>query len=87
MATYKRLDYTGLAYFWGKIKAAIAEKQDKLVSGTSIKTINGTSVLGNGDISVQPVLTAGTGIRITNNVISVAYTETANQYGTTVTIG
>ena len=28
------------------------EKQDRLVSGTNIKTINGTSVLGSGDIAV-----------------------------------
>ena len=30
----------------------ISKKQDKLVSGTDIKTINGESILGNGDISV-----------------------------------
>ena len=28
-------------------------KQDKLVSGSTIKTINGTSILGSGDISVE----------------------------------
>ena len=30
------------------------EKQDKLVSGTNIKTVNGTSLLGNGNLSVFP---------------------------------
>jgi glycerophosphoryl diester phosphodiesterase len=30
----------------------IAAKQDKLVNGTSIKTINGESILGSGDISI-----------------------------------
>lgn len=28
-------------------------KQDKLVSGTNIKTINGTSILGSGDITIS----------------------------------
>lgn len=82
------LDKTGLAYFWGKIKTSIAGKQDNLVSGTNIKTVNGTSVLGSGNLSVQPVLTAGAGIRIANNVISVIYTETDNTAGgKTATIG
>jgi hypothetical protein len=33
----------------------LANKQDTLVSGTNIKTINSTSLLGSGDLSVQPV--------------------------------
>lgn len=33
----------------------IATKQDKLVSGTNIKTINGESVLGNGNIDLEIV--------------------------------
>ena len=32
-------------------------KQDLLVSGTNIKTINGTSVLGSGDISIDVTIT------------------------------
>ena len=35
-------------------------KQDALTSGTTIKTINSTSVLGSGNIAVEPVVTAGT---------------------------
>ena len=34
-------------------KAEIANKQDKLVSGTNIKTINGNSLLGTGDITIS----------------------------------
>lgn len=34
------------------VTAELAKKQDKLVSGTSIKTINGVSLLGSGDIQV-----------------------------------
>jgi hypothetical protein len=32
---------------------SIDDKQVKLVSGTNIKTINGESILGSGDIEVQ----------------------------------
>ena len=46
----------------------ISGKQDKLVSGTNIKTINGQSLLGEGDIQIQegggaevPVVDHGTG--------------------------
>lgn len=35
------------------IEQQIAGKQDKLVSGTNIKTVNGQSVLGKGDITVS----------------------------------
>ena len=41
-------------------------KQSALVSGTSIKTINGTSMLGSGDISVQSTLVSGTNIKTIN---------------------
>lgn len=44
------LDKTGFTYFWGKIKAFF---QEKLVSGTNIKTINNESVLGSGNITVS----------------------------------
>jgi len=42
-------------------------KQDTLVSGTSIKTINSTSVLGSGDIAVQATLVSGTNIKTINS--------------------
>ena len=47
-------------------------KQDTLVSGTNIKTINNTSLLGSGNIEIEgSSYTAGTGIEITNdNVIN-----------------
>lgn len=46
----KYLDDTGLTYLWGKLKDKF---QVKLVSGTNIKTVNSTSLLGSGDISVE----------------------------------
>jgi hypothetical protein len=42
--------YSGLA----------ASKQDTLVSGTNIKTINSTSLLGSGNVAVEPTITATT---------------------------
>ena len=50
------------------------EKQETLVSGTNIKTINNESLLGSGNINIQgggSSYTAGDGIDITNDVISV----------------
>lgn len=41
-----------LATIGAQVKAKLAEKQDALVSGTNIKTINNTSLLGGGDISI-----------------------------------
>lgn len=46
------LDKTGLTYVWSKLKPLFNAKQDTLVSGTNIKTINNTSVLGNGNINI-----------------------------------
>lgn len=43
------------------------EKQAVLVSGTSIKTINSTSLLGSGDVAVQATLVSGTNIKTINS--------------------
>ena len=55
------------------IDNSISGKQDTLVSGTNIKTINNESILGSGNITIQggTTYTAGDGISISNqNVIS-----------------
>lgn len=41
-------------------------KQDTLVSGTNIKTVNSTSLLGSGNVAVQPTLVSGTNIKTIN---------------------
>lgn len=46
------LDNSGLSHVITKLKALIASKQDALVSGTNIKTVNGNSLLGSGDLTV-----------------------------------
>ena len=35
------------------LNSSIASKQDKLVSGTNIKTINGSTILGSGDLTIE----------------------------------
>lgn len=37
----------------GKVNEIIDDKQDTLVSGTNIKTINNQSLLGSGNIDIQ----------------------------------
>lgn len=45
-------DITGTLSEQGDLQTALDAKQDDLVSGTNIKTINGNSVLGSGDLVV-----------------------------------
>lgn len=52
----KYLDCDGLTKLWAKITAKLSKKQDTLVSGTNIKTINGRSILGSGNIAVTDSL-------------------------------
>ena len=47
---------------------ALATKQDTLVSGTNIKTVNSTSLVGSGNVAVQPTLVSGTNIKTLNSV-------------------
>jgi hypothetical protein len=41
-------------------------KQDTLVSGTNLKTVNGTDLLASGDLVVQPTLSSGVNIKTIN---------------------
>ena len=45
----------------------IGSKQDTLISGTNIKTINSTTILGSGNLAVQPTLVSGTNIKTINS--------------------
>jgi len=53
----------------GYLTAATAAStyQTKLISGTDIKTVNSTSLLGSGNIAVQPTLVSGTNIKTVNS--------------------
>lgn len=46
----KILNDIGLEYFWELVNRL---KQDALRSGTNIKTVNGESILGSGDLNVS----------------------------------
>lgn len=66
--------YVSNCYTISEVNKLLAAKQDTLLSGTNIKTINGNSILGSGDLVIQGgggSYTAGTGIVIQNNEISV----------------
>ena len=71
------------------MNTALASKQDTLVSGTNIKTINNTSLLGSGDISIAGSVTDvqinGTSIT-SNNVADIivegTYDSTTNKIAT-----
>lgn len=71
------------------ITAATSTKQDTLVSGTNIKTINNQSILGDGNITIEggggSTYTAGDGIDITNDVISVTGKVDTSAITTSVT--
>ena len=49
------------------LQTTLDGKQAALVSGTSIKTVNSTSLLGSGDIAVQATLVSGTSIKTVNS--------------------
>lgn len=64
---------TGDYYINIDTATSLALKQDTLVSGTNIKTINNTSLLGNGNVAVQPTLVSGINIKtltVNGNVYS-----------------
>ena len=60
------------------LKTVIESKQDKLVSGTNIKTVNGQSLLGSGDITVSGGKKSVT-IAIDNLLDTESFTLTADQ--------
>jgi hypothetical protein len=49
------------------LQTALDAKQDDLVSGTNIKTINSNSLLGSGNVAVQDTLVSGTNIKTINS--------------------
>ena len=48
-----------------EILDSVGGKQEKLVSGTNIKTINGQSLLGSGDVNISGGSGGGSGVYIT----------------------
>lgn len=72
------------------VSGQVANKQDTLVSGTNIKTINNESLLGSGNIDIQgggTTYTAGRGIDITNDTISFSLPISAGTGNNSIKIG
>ena len=76
------LDKTGLTRLWSKITSKLGQKQDTLVSGTTIKTINNQSILGSGNINVAVVIEADLSMNPNDYSISFDRWVTANPYNT-----
>lgn len=58
---------TGTLSSQSDLNTALNAKQDTLVSGTSIKTVNGNSLLGSGNVSIGPRLLGFSGVNGTNS--------------------
>lgn len=69
-ATQRQLNLN-IAATEARTDVLLANKQDTLVSGTNIKTVNGNSLVGSGNINIGTSYTAGYGIGIANDVISI----------------
>ena len=66
----------------GAVYTALGNKQDTLVSGTNIKTINSTSLLGSGNIDVLQNTATGT-----NSLGILSSTSSSYNFGYSVAIG
>lgn len=62
----------------GGVKTAVDSKQDALVSGTNIKTINNESLLGSGNITINADTSACE--LLANKVTSISSSSTDTQY-------
>lgn len=68
-------------------KTELADKQDNLISGTNIKTLNGESVLGEGNIEIsEPKLYSTTGENTDGAMTQKAVTDLTNTLATTVAL-
>lgn len=85
-------------YLDGEVDELLSDKQDILVSGTNIKTINGESVLGSGNIKLQAEITVDSALStastnpVQNKVIAAKVNDITNNLpksgiGTTVENG
>jgi hypothetical protein len=71
-----RLKYTDSALMLSAYRTALLAKQATLVSGSNIKSVNGNSLLGSGDLTITAGLT-GNGV-VTSSILPVALWSTTN---------
>lgn len=82
------LDALGISGITG-LQSALDAKQGTLVSSTNIKTINGSTLLGSGDLSISaklPIVTEATTARTLGLTDSQKYLRCTNASATTITI-
>jgi nitrogen fixation protein len=72
------LQYDSASSLWKNESLSTAGIQPTLVSGTSIKTINGTTLLGSGDITVGGGITVGTTAVTSGTVGRIFFQGTGN---------
>lgn len=65
-------------YNKGEVDTALGTKQDTLVSGTNIKTVNNQSLLGSGNIEIQGGVSSGDVQTIVNQSISSITSDVTN---------
>ena len=68
--TDKLISLTGLSRALSFIKQLFDKKQDKLTSRTNIKTINGKSILGSGNITIETNPGTITGISVNGTAVA-----------------
>ena len=71
-------------YTKGDIEERLAEKQDTLVSGDNIKTLNGTSLLGSGNYDFDTALNENSTNAVQNKVIAKFANDVAGTYVTKI---
>ena len=71
---------------WANTSIDLTTKQDILVSGTNIKTINSTSLLGSGDISVTAPTTTVWGIYRSGQYLSLPYASLSSSTGFSINL-
>lgn len=69
----KMLDLEGLRHYNEKVTGEFNKKQDTLVSGTNIKTVNGQDITGSGDIELTSITDTEIGDLFETGVLEARY--------------
>lgn len=69
----KMLDLDGLRHYNEKVAGELDKKQDTLVSGTNIKTVNGQDITGSGDIELTSITDTEIGDLFETGVLEARY--------------
>ena len=68
------------------ITSSLAGKQSTLVSGTNIKTVNGNTLLGSGDLVINSMVYPGAGIAVsTGSAWTTSITDNSTNWNTAYT--